>query len=60
MDYKPYWVSNSLNPAGFCEKPDRVCTDALPFAMEKCAFSVIFVPLFLENQSLPGIAAYAV
>ena len=30
------------------------------FSIRKCAFSVIFVPLFLGNQSFPGIAVHVV
>ena len=34
MDYKPHWVSNSLNSVGFCEKPARVGTDTLQYCTE--------------------------
>ena len=45
MDYKPHWVSNSLNSVGFCEKPARVGTDTLQYYTEISIFGHLCTPI---------------
>ena len=45
MDYKPHWVSNSLNSVGFCEKPARVGTDTLQYYTEISIFGHFCTPV---------------
>ena len=45
MDYKPHWVSNSLNSVGFCEKPARVGTDTLQYCTEISIFGHFCTPI---------------
>ena len=57
MDYKTHWVSNSRKSKKY---PAEEGTRGIAFSIRQCAFSVIFVPLFLGNQSFPGIAVHVV
>ena len=45
IDYKPHWVSNSLNSVGFCEKPARVGTDTLQYYTEISFFGHLCTPI---------------
>ena len=57
MDYKTHWV---LQLPKVEKVPSRRGYPRHAFSIRKCAFSVIFVPLFLENQSFPSIAVHVV
>ena len=60
MDYKPHWVSNSLNSVGFCEKPARVGTDTLQYYTEISIFGHLCTPIsrkleFSRHSRLCGL-----
>ena len=62
LDYKPHWVSNSVNSVGFCEKPARVGTDTLQYCTEISIFGHICTPIsrkpeFSRHSRLYGLMA---
>ena len=64
MDYKPHWVSNSLNSVGFCEKPARVGTDTLQYYTEISIFGHFCTPIsrkleFSRHSRLCGLKVHS-
>ena len=57
MDYKTHL---GLQLPKVEKVPSRRGYQRHVFSVRKCAFSFIFVPLFLGNQSFPGIAVHVV
>ena len=60
MDYKPHWVSNSLNSVEFCEKPARVGTETLQYYTEISIFGHFCTPIsrkleFSRHSRLCGL-----
>ena len=60
MDYKPHWVSNSLNSVGFCEKPARVGTHTLQYCTEISIIGLFCTPFsrkleFSRHSRLCGL-----
>ena len=63
MDYKPHWVSNSLDSVGFCEKPARVGTDTLQYYTEISIFGHFCTPVsrkpeFSRQSQLCGLKVH--